>query len=265
MIEPSRNPGMVDDKGRAPGGNQSSFFEQVFRGRNASAATAGNRSGRDDARGLPGDSVVQASVATTLPERLDAAELVRERYEWRGYVTRSIRADALDASHRATTLIARERGVVIGTMTLGFDGPSGLWIDHTYPEELARARERGRAVCELTRLAVTPNSDSRKVLSSLFALAFQVGRVEHGVTDLYIEVNPRHVPVYKRLFGFVAASDVRMCGRVKAPAVLLHLDVEALDESVARHMGRAISTLDAPACRANARPLPIGDKVRKVA
>lgn len=263
MIQPSRNPGAVDDSVRLPGGNQMSFFEQVFRARGVSVDDATVVS-TDEYR-LLGDGSIRASIAATLPERLEAADLVRERYEWRGYVTKSIKADALDASHLATTLIARQRGLVIGTMTLGFDSPSGLWIDHTYPEELARARARGRTVCELTRLAVTPNSDSRKVLSSLFALAFQVGRVERAVTDLFIEVNPRHVPVYKRLFGFVAASDVRVCGRVKAPAVLLHLDVEALDASVARYAGQAMAEVAAREHRGNARPLPIGDKALKVA
>lgn len=263
MIQPSRNPGAVDGSVRLPGGNQMSFFEQLFRSRSGQPrdeAVAPN----DEYR-LLGDGSIRASVAATLPERLEAAELVRERYEWRGYVTQSIKADALDASHRSTTLIARQRGLVIGTMTLGFDSPAGLWIDHTYPEELAQARARGRAVFELTRLAVTPNSDSRKVLSSLFALAFQVGRVERGLTDLFIEVNPRHVPVYKRMFGFVVASDVRVCGRVKAPAVLLHLDVEALDASVARYAAQAVDEVAAREHRGNVRPLPIGDRVLKVA
>lgn len=263
MIQASRNPEVVDGSVRLPGGNQVSFFEQVFRARDGSVSDKPVAS-TEEYR-LLGDGSIRASVATTLPERLEAAELVRERYEWRGYVTQSIKADALDASHLATTLIARQRGLVIGTMTLGFDSPAGLWIDHTYPEDLARARARGRTVCELTRLAVTPNSDSRKVLSSLFALAFQVGRVERAVTDLFIEVNPRHVPVYKRMFGFEAVSDVRVCGRVKAPAVLLHLDVEALDASVARYAGQAVADISACEHRGNVRPLPIGDRTLKVA
>lgn len=219
----------------------------------------------DDEVRLLGDGSVQASVATTLPELLEAAELVRERYEWRGYVTRSIKSDAVDRDHHASTLVARQRGLIVGTMTLGFDGPAGLWIDHTYPEEIARARAGGRVLCELTRLAVTPNSDSRRILSAMFGLAYQVGRLQHGTTDLYIEVNPRHAPVYRKLLGFKVASDVRVCGRVRAPAVLLHLDIEQLDECVAQYAGSAIANMGTRTSSCQPGVLPVDDTALQAA
>ena len=54
----------------------------------------------------------------------------------------------------------------------------------------------------------------------------------HGVTDVFIEVNPRHVAFYSRALGFVVLGDERICARVGAPSVLLHLDVEILDEQL---------------------------------
>lgn len=269
MIHPLRYPGVGSDSSQSNGSCEASFFERVFRARGSDMSerrpSSTITSTPDDEVRLLGDGTVQASVATTLPELLEAAELVRERYEWRGYVTRSIKADAVDREHEASTLVARQRGLIVGTMTLGFDGPAGLWIDHTYPEEIARARARGRVLCELTRLAVTPNSDSRKILSSMFGLAYQVGRLQHGTTDLYIEVNPRHAPVYRKLLGFKVASDVRVCGRVRAPAVLLHLDIEQLDECVAQFASSAIPDL---ATRPTPRPaavLPIDDTALRAA
>jgi hypothetical protein len=50
-----------------------------------------------------------------------------------------------------------------------------------------------------------------------------------GVTDVVVEVNPRHVGFYRRAFGFQPMSDVRTCERVNAPAVLLRLDVAELE------------------------------------
>jgi hypothetical protein len=56
-----------------------------------------------------------------------------------------------------------------------------------------------------------------------------IGRKMLGVTDVVVEVNPRHVGFYKRAFGFEPISDVRTCERVNAPAVLLRLDVSRLE------------------------------------
>ena len=52
------------------------------------------------------------------------------------------------------------------------------------------------------------------------------------MTDAFIEVNPRHVAFYSRALGFTVASEARFCERVRAPSVLLHLDVETLDEQL---------------------------------
>jgi hypothetical protein len=71
--------------------------------------------------------------------------------------------------------------------------------------------------------------DSRQVLASLFGILYTVGRVRHGVTDVFIEVNPRHVTFYVRALGFVVAGEARFCERVRAPSVLLHLAVETLE------------------------------------
>jgi hypothetical protein len=104
-----------------------------------------------------------------------------------------------------------------------------LLVDAAYGAELAALRSEGRRVCELTRLAVDAHADSRSVLAALFSLAYLLGRVVHEVTDVFIEVNPRHVAFYERALGFVVAAGERLCTRVKAPSVLLRLEAARLE------------------------------------
>ena len=248
---------------------EASFFEQVLRARRIAAdrpvtiRRCGPRnSDSDRSKSL---DAIHATVATTGAQCLEAAELVRQRYEWRGYLTTKISHDSRTDSRPSSTLIAIRGETVVGSMTLGFDGEHGLLLDHTYPQEVGEARRRGRSICELTRLAVTPNSDSRRVLSAMFGLAYRIGRTEHGSSDLYIEVNPRHAPVYCKLFGFVAASEVRICGRVNALAVLLHMDIERLDACVATFMGRSAADLADIRDAGIAQVLPQSDGRRDVA
>ena len=94
---------------------------------------------------------------------------------------------------------------------------------------MRRARNSGGRVGELTRLAVAEEADSRVVLASLFGLVYTVGRFEHGVTDVFIEVNPRHAVFYTRAVGFVVAATAQLCQRVLARSLLFHLKVDTLE------------------------------------
>jgi hypothetical protein len=92
-------------------------------------------------------------------------------------------------------------------------------------------------VCEVTRLALADGVDSRTVLALLLGLAHLVARKVHSVTDVFVEVNPRHVAFYSRALGFVVAAGERMCERVGAPSVLLRNDLDVLENRLAL-MGR---------------------------
>jgi hypothetical protein len=183
---------------------------------------------------------LNATIASSREELRAAWDLVMRRYAWRGY-----RVDARTLGYpapRATTksaitLIASDAaGETMGTMTLALDGPGGLLVDDAYGTELEAARAAGRRICELTRLAVDERADSRKVLATLFSLAFLLGRALHRATDVFIEVNPRHVAFYEHALGFVVAAGERICERVKAPSVLLRLDTAKLEERL-RYFG----------------------------
>lgn len=213
--------------------NPTSHFEALFR---AKIATSTRAAPFDTPRRVLRNSVareVNATIASSQEELRAAGDLVTRRYAWRGYMVDAhtlTSAAPARAKSSAITLIASDvAGEAVGTLTLGFDGPAGLLVDAVYGTELEAARDAGRRVCELTRLAVDKRTDSKAVLAALFGLAFLLGRVLHRATDVYIEVNPRHVAFYERALGFVVAAGEQICDRVKAPSVLLQLDAEKLE------------------------------------
>jgi hypothetical protein len=212
-------------------------FEGLMSRRQRTSAARANFAEADHASssgaGAAESSDLRVGVAQS-PEHFKAAEnLVRERYSWRGYdvgIPGEHKAPPEGPVSHEITFVAADDRATLGTITLGLDGPSGLHADETHRDAVDAARARGRRVCELTRFAVHEQADSRRVLASLFSLVYAAGRTIHGVTDVFIEVNPRHVSFYSRLLGFVVAAGERFCERVRAPSVLLHLELDALEE-----------------------------------
>ena len=227
--------------------NPTSHFETLFR-KKATRSTRAAVSATP--RPVQNNSVareVNATIASSQEEFRAVGDLVTRRYAWRGYM---VDARPLDfpapgeAKSGAITLIASNAaGEAVGTLTLGLDGPAGLLVDNIHGTELDAVRTAGGRVCELTRLAVDEHADSRSVLAALFGLAFLLGRVLHQATDVFIEVNPRHVAFYARALGFVVAASEQICERVKAPSVLLRLDTENLEGRL-----RAIASADSDDC-----------------
>ena len=83
------------------------------------------------------------------------------------------------------------------------------------------------------------------MLASLFNLAYaRRARRLHGVTDVFIEVNPRHVAFYSRVLGFVVAAGESFCERVRAPSVLLHVEMECARGTPAALARRALPQPD---------------------
>ncbi|MCX7893857.1 MAG: hypothetical protein N2544_16005 [Burkholderiales bacterium] len=208
---------LMQRRGRAPGQtageSQADALGRGAKGRGSGAAA--------------GFRVAVASCPEAIAE---AARLVERRYAWRGYeATEGASAGRGSPRANEVTLLARSDAATLGTLTLRLDGPLGLAAERGYGEAVSAARARGRRVCELTRLALAERCDWRAVLASLFGLAYATGRTAHGVTDVFIEVNPRHVGFYERALGFVVAAGERFCERVKAPSVLLKLELAELE------------------------------------
>jgi len=213
--------------------NSTSLFEALLRARTASGMRDAPSAAPHKVQRNSVARELNATIASSREELSAAGDLVTRRYAWRGYMVDARPLDAPapgESKGSAITLIASDAaGETVGTLTLGLDGPEGLLVDEVYGTELDAIRAAGRRVCELTRLAVDMGADSKAVLAALFSLAFLLGRVLHKATDVFIEVNPRHVAFYQRALGFVVAAGEQICERVKAPSVLLRLDTEKLE------------------------------------
>lgn len=180
------------------------------------------------------DDSIAVSVARVESDLRAAVELLSSRYAWRGYELSRQRPASSDL-----TLIATERGSVVGTLTLRFDGPARLRADESYGDEVDAARSQGRGVCELGRFAVAQHAPSKPVIAALFGRVHRIVRGLREVTDVFVEVNPRHVGFYRRGFGFTVAAEGRICPRVRAPSVLLRLEVAAFERRVQERNERA--------------------------
>ena len=165
-----------------------------------------------------------------------AGFLVKRRYGWRGY-----RVDAFDTDHpNRIALSACDRyDETLATISVGLDSPAGLFVDTLYRADVDRVRTANRQVCEFTKLAVAGRVRSKPVLAALFHIAFIYARDLNGCTDLFVEVNPRHVSFYLQMLEFVAWGEERHDDRVDASAVLLRLDLEIAERRIAEMGGRA--------------------------
>lgn len=175
------------------------------------------------------DSSGLRTLVAVRPEQLQAADqLVQRRYAWRGYqvaLSDDREAGLPGSEGQPVTLLAEDQGKLLGTVTVRPDSPQGLLAEQSYRLEIERLRREGRRVGELVKLAVEEGVDWKAALDALVQSAYLVTHVVHALTDVLIEVNPRHVAFYRRVFGFVVAAGERLCARAGAPAVLMRLDL----------------------------------------
>jgi len=181
------------------------------------------------------DQDIRVVAARSDEQRILAWRLVARRYAWRGYACSQALSPFPDREREAyyTTLLALRGGTPVGTVTLGVDSRAGLLADEINRREVDLVRgQRGRA-CELVRLAIEDGAGSKCIWLALLEALNLLCRRIHDITDLFIEVNPRHVAFYHRVFGFQVMGPERRCPRVGAPSVLLRLKREELELKLA--------------------------------
>ncbi len=161
--------------------------------------------------------------------------LIKNRYAWRGYKSVTL---PTDRTVRKFTLAAVEDDATIGSITVSFDGPTGLSVDGAFSAEVDKMRRQGRHLCEFVRLAVDPTVGTKRVLASLFHVAYIVAHRIRGYDTLLIEVNPRHVRYYERMLGFRALSGERLNDSVNAPAVLLGVEFSYVMQQIGEFGGQ---------------------------
>lgn len=173
--------------------------------------------------------------------RSSASVLIQRRYASRGYLTAELPEQA---TPQRITLVASDKEVIIGTITIGFDSQAGLNVDETFADEVTLLRQEQRQICEFTKLAVDSVSRSKRVLASLFHVAYIYARRLMDYDCLLIEVNPRHVRFYQAMLGFRVLSEQRLNPRVNAPAVLMCLDFDYVQEQIAELGGQPQLSLE---------------------
>ncbi len=168
-------------------------------------------------------------LANTEDRRESASILIKRMYTWRGYGDGAIReADP----NRVTLLASGNDNTAIGTLSVGFDSPLGLLADEMYRTELDQLRQEGCRLCEYNRLAVDSSIKSKRIISSLFHIAYLYPYGLFAATDGVLEVNPRHVKFYERMLGFTQVGPERICPRVNAPSVLLRTNFDYMSRQV---------------------------------
>ncbi|MDM4767334.1 N-acetyltransferase [Pelomonas sp. SE-A7] len=179
---------------------------------------------------------LHSNLVSDSAERLRSLALIQRRYAQRGYVTKG-----MDPSHdELTTFSLGLSDTMSGTLSVRFDGPNGLGADEVFGAELDELRQDGRKLCEFTRLAMEEmEQPSKDALARLFQTAYVFAHRRRHAELLVIEVNPRHVVFYRRMLGFKVMGETRFNERVRAPAVLMVLDLEHARQEIDRVGGSA--------------------------
>ena len=171
-------------------------------------------------------------------QRSRANMLLNRMYSWRGYGSNH----NLPTAPNCVTFTASTGDNVIGTLTLTVDSAAGLAADRTFGDEIQKFRRApGARLCELTRFAFDTSSPARPRLAALFHLIFIYGSMHYDCTDLFIEVNPRHVRFYEVMLGFTRVGPARNNDKVNAPAQLMWLNVGNIRRLIDRHAGQESS------------------------
>lgn len=189
--------------------------------------------------------------AAASQDRAQAASvLIKNRYSWRGYETGKaaaigtfffdpqLEAEVWKRKRNEVTLVAAEGNKTFGTITVRYDSPEGLACDELYHDELEQLRARGITLCEFTKLAMDNAVGSKHALGSIFHVAVIYAHLIRGCSDLVIEVNPRHVSFYKRLLHMEQLGPKKLCPRINAPAVLLHIPLSEAEKYIAKFGGQ---------------------------
>jgi len=161
-----------------------------------------------------------------------ASTLVSQAYARLGYAFEAtLRREREPATAAVLQVVHLDR--TLGTLSINLDSASGLDADALYRDQIDRFRAQATS-CEFTRLAVDSELAGREVLCSLFYMAYVFSHVVHRARHLFIEVNPRHQVFYERMLGFRRLGEEKLCLRVGAPAVLMHLDFQFTQEQLLR-------------------------------
>ena len=182
---------------------------------------------------------IELHLAQTADELEAAYALVQSQYMRRGYAkpggaVRFVSHCCIPTTH---TLVARVGGAIVGTASVIVDGPLGLPLESTYPNEVQNLRIAGERLAEISCLATRRRGDARALLS-LYRGIYALARYRCRLDRLCITVHPRQRAFYQRALLFdLVGSERGYAACNHAPAVALGLDLRAAERRFRRAHG----------------------------
>ena len=186
----------------------------------------------DQTRGTTANIIYK--IAATRDERAAAFRLV-----YRSYLrarlgepnTHEMRVTPYHLLPTTEVFIALYQGEAIFTVSLVADGELGLPMESVYAEEVARRRERGLLVGEVSCLA-----DRRSQFRRFFPVFLRLSRLmvqyarRQDLDELLVAVHPKHARFYQRFMDFELIGGKTSYPAVRNhPAVALCLDFARID------------------------------------
>jgi hypothetical protein len=182
--------------------------------------------------------------AGTVDQYLDAFGLVHAAYACRGICPPrgGLRAMPHHALPEATVLVAYERDLIVGTMTVTLDSPAGLPLDADYPEACERLRRQGGRLVEYGALAVVERCRHAGVTTLLAMAAHWLSHRLLRATDCVIGIHPRAAPFYDAMFGFRPLGAPRDHAELHAPVIGMTYALDRMRSHLAHHFRRPLSS-----------------------
>ncbi len=179
---------------------------------------------------LPAGGNYELGFVKTTSGFVEACRLVHDRYMEMGLIDKQVSGLWITPYHlnkdsKAVVGIMRIYGRAVSSATLVQDSDIGLPSERVYPKEIAKLKEDGRRVVEITSLAAAPCREAPNAF--LYALKLLgVYAVALGCEDLVISIHPKHARFYEDIFLFEPLGPVREYPGLKnAPAQLERQDL----------------------------------------
>jgi len=172
----------------------------------------------------------ELKVVENMNELEESFKLVYESYVKIGYCepnAHKMRATKYHALSTTSTLIAKDNGKVVATLTLVRDNRFGLPLESVF--SVKDLRKFGRRVAEVTSLVIDQNYRREAgglLLFPMMKLMYEYSTDYFGVSYLVIAVHPRDVDFYRALLLFDVVTGCENKDYYGAPATVLSLDLE---------------------------------------
>lgn len=183
-------------------------------------------------------ATIECRAIRTAEEGRAAFRLLYQQYRKRGYCAANaseiyFAPQALESPSKIFML--KDSGQLIGTIALIADSVKGLPMDQLFKEELDGLRIKGRRIAEVGMLALDMSRHGRSMFSlgnikkmnylfTLYKIMFDAARADLGVSDLVINMNPKHTSLYKYL-AFEAMGEVKHYPGCSKPALPMRMEV----------------------------------------